>query len=54
MIPEMTGRPIPNMGINMIFKSASLIIAAVRVYNAGFCPEISHVYRITTLSVIKL
>jgi hypothetical protein len=45
--PEITGSPMPSKGTNMTFRSASLIIAAaVRVYKAGFSPEISHVYRL--------
>jgi hypothetical protein len=45
MIPAIIGRPMPSKGIKIIFRIASLIIAAaVRGYNAGFCPEISHVH----------
>ena len=52
-MPAITGRPIPSRGIKITFKIASLIIAAVRGYNAGFCPTISHVNVIVCLNVKK-
>ena len=57
MMPEIIGSPIPNKGIKMTLRRASLIIAAaVRGYNAGFCPVFSHVHKklYNGLSGIKL